>query len=206
MIQFIADSPNGPVLGVGLSFGNLDRITVGDPALVKLSEHGGAGRIVLASVSRNEDLAPLMAQFPGDFVVGLTQRTVDSLRSGEAIELGLAQLGVPNFHAGILFAGPTEFEIVNTLRASGFVSADTPLTGLDEYLRHERNVVEDCASCRARTHQKTGGPNLALPSAPRSTPWLERLYAHPYLAAVGLLGLFALIGLAVSLAKISPYR
>lgn len=206
MIQFIGDSPNGKVLGVGLSFGNLDHITAGDPALVKLNEHGGAGRIVLAQVSRNEELAPLMALFPGDFVVGLTQRTVDSLRAGQAIEVGLAQLGVPNFHAGILFAGPTEFEIVNSLRASGLVSADTPLSGLDEYLRHERNAVEDCTYCRARTHQKTGVPNLALQTAPRSTPWLERLYAHPYLAALGLLGLFALIGLAVSFAKISPYR
>ena len=197
MIQFTATSANGAVLGLGLSFGNLEQIQAGEPAVVELTKHGSTGRIVLAWAAGEEELAGLIELFPADHVVGLTGRTVDTLRSGEAVELALSQLGVPGFWAGILFVGPTEFEIVEALRTSGFLDAAVQLQGLEEYLRHERNEDETCTLCRKRSHRRSG--HHPAKSTQSSLRWRDKLYEHPYLAAFGLLGLFALIGLAASL-------
>lgn len=196
MIQFTAASPGGDVLGLGLSFGNLERMQAGDPAIVQLGRPDGPGRIILACANDEQEVAGVMARFPGDHVVGLSARTVGSLRSGEAFELPLGQLGVPLFSRGILFAGPTEFEVVEQLRATGFLDATVQLEGLEEYLRHERGEVVGCAQCRSRSHGKPTAPDA--PSA-APTVWRDWLFAHPYVGAFGLLGLFALIGLAMSL-------
>lgn len=190
MIQFRSNGTRGTVLGMGLSFGNLDRMEAGDPAFVPLE--GASGRIVLACSANHQALALLMAQFPGDHLVGLTPRMIEDLRRGHAVEIALEQIGVRGVNAGLLFAGPTEFEMVEALRAAGFVDAATQLSGLDEYLRHERNEVETCALCRERRHQPR--------TRPKST-WQETLIARPNLAIVGLFGVFAMIGLAVALLR-----
>ncbi|MDX2013985.1 MAG: hypothetical protein SFW67_27560 [Myxococcaceae bacterium] len=95
----------------------------------------------------------------------------------------------------VLFAGPTEFEMIDALRGAGLVDAATRFQGLEEYQQHERNAVESCALCRERRHVKREPP------PPPARSWRETLYAHPYVAALGLFALFALIGALVSLAR-----
>lgn len=197
MIQFRAVGTGGGLLGIGLSFANLDRIQAGDPAFVLLT--GERGRVVLAHAPSNLDLAVLITQYPDDHLIGLTSRTLETLRGGEAVEIPLARLGLSRFAAGILFAGPTEFEMVDNLRATGLVDAATKLEGLEEYLQHERNEVETCALCRERRHRKR---DLPVPrESPQARTWQETLHAHPYLASLVLLGVFALLGLAVALLR-----
>jgi hypothetical protein len=187
MIRFRADGARGSFLGMGLSFDNLDRLQAGEPAFVPLE--GSRGRIVLACSANHQALALLMVQFSGDHLVGLSPRMIDDLSGGQTVEIALEQIGVRGVNTGVLFAGPTEFEMVDALRAAGFVDAATRLTGLDEYLQHERNEVETCPLCRERRHRQR--------KAARAT-WQQTLVAHPNLAIVGLFGLFALIGLVVA--------
>ncbi|MDP1923079.1 MAG: hypothetical protein Q8L14_42945 [Myxococcales bacterium] len=151
--------------------------------------------MVLACVAGEQALADVMSLFPGDQVVGLTPRTLQTLRDGHPVELQLAPLGLSDFTGGFLFAGQSEFELVELLRASGLIDATTKFEGVEEYLRHERNAVEDCVFCRERRHQKNG----VVFSAPAAPSWQARILAHPYLAMLGVLGVFALIGLAVAL-------
>lgn len=195
MIQLTLHTPRGAVLGLGLSFGNLERLEAGQPAFTTFEP--ARARFVLASAREHRDLALAMVQHPGDHVVGLTARTVAALRAGEAVELEVSQLGLHRLVSLLIFAGPTEFEMIEALRASGFVDAATRLEGLEEYLRHERNEVETCEFCRERRHYRRRPPVATQPPG----TWRDRLYAHPYLASLGLLSLFALIGAAVSLLR-----
>lgn len=150
--------------------------------------------MVLACVAGEQALADVMSRFPGDHVVGLTPRTLQTLRDGHPVELQLAPLGLSDFTGGFLFAGQSEFELIELLRSTGLIDATTKFEGVEEYLRHERNAVEDCVFCRERRHGKSG----VVFSAPSAVSWQARILAHPYLVMLGVLGVFALIGLVVS--------
>jgi hypothetical protein len=185
MIRFTAHGDAGRILGMGLSFGNLRELRAQRPIVFDLAAHSSHGRLVIACGDEGT-VAQMLSAFPDGHVVTLTERTLASLREGAVIQVPLADLNVPNFGLGLLFAGETEYEIVAGMRSAGLLAPDAPLDGIEEYERHERNEVADCALCRGRRH---GAPAVV------ALPWQERVYRHPYLVAASFLLLVSIITL-----------
>jgi hypothetical protein len=146
MIRFTAPGAQGQVLGMGLSHGNLDLLAQGRPIRFDLAPYGDTGHLLILTGSE-ADVAAAIAT--GDHVLGLTPRTLDSLRNGNVIPVELAALGITAIWQALLFAGPTERKIVDDMRGAGLIAADAKLDW-DEYERHERNEVAGCADCASR--------------------------------------------------------
>lgn len=54
MIKFRAEGKNGPLIGLGLSQGNIERLVAGQPVHVKMLELGLEGDIIIF-YGKNED-------------------------------------------------------------------------------------------------------------------------------------------------------
>jgi hypothetical protein len=201
LLCFASTGTAGPLLGIGLSWANLEGLSEIGPITVDLAPHGGHGTLVLA-LGDAGTITELLAGSPGLHVAVLTANTLDTLRAGELVEIPLHELGVPGFNVGLLFAGQTEYELIAALRLGGLLPPETPIEGLEEYQRHERNEVEDCPFCQERRHGLPTGssplasysPRLFASTAPAAAtsgrkkaprrahrPWSERIYQHPYL-------------------------
>jgi hypothetical protein len=221
LIRFVAYGVRGRVLGMGLSFRNLDELARDNPILFDLAPYDSSGQLLI-TCGDERTLKRTFAAFPSAHVITLTPRTLNTLRSGQAVIAPLDQLGVPGFADGALFAGETEFELIELLRASGLVDPDTQIEGLEEYFRHERGEVEDCPSCRLQRHTEARLPpldvlalaGLLAPESGKGAPltgpapgredWRERIYRHPYLVVVAALAVCALLALAIESLKSDP--
>lgn len=161
MIRFTARGAQGQVLGLGLSHANLDLLAEGRPIRFDLAPYGDSGHLLLLAGCEG-DVAAAVAT--GDHVLGLTPRTLDSLKSGNVIPVELAGLGITALWQAILFAGPSERQIVDDMRAAGLIPPDAKLDW-DEYQRHERCVEAGCPECAARRPPPRPWLRWALPLA-----------------------------------------
>jgi len=146
MIRFTARAAQGQVLGMGLSHANLALLAEGRPIRFDLAPYGDSGHLLLLAGSEG-DVAAAIAS--GDHVLGLTPRTLDSLKSGNVIPVELAGIGLTALWQAILFAGPSERQIVDDVRAAGLIPPEAKLDW-DEYERHERCADPGCPECVAR--------------------------------------------------------
>ena len=153
MIRFVADGKRGRVLGLGLSFDNLRLLADSRPIVFDLAPLGSRGTFVLACGPVDEVVRFVERSGLADArIVRVDEARLASFRRGEALSLDLEALGVPGFTDAILFAGPTEFEVVEALRSAGLVKPETELEGIEEYRRHQAGLVQDCPLCQARKH------------------------------------------------------
>jgi hypothetical protein len=143
MIRFVGQGSGGQVLGLGLSFGNLDLLAEARPIRFDLAPYGESGHLLILA-GTEDDVAAALAT--GDKVLGLTPRTLDSLRQGQVIPIELAGLGISALWQAILFAGPSERQILDDMRQSGLVSPDARIDTQD-FERHERGEAHDCVEC-----------------------------------------------------------
>jgi hypothetical protein len=174
MIRFTADGREGPVLGLGLSFANLDLLRLGQP--IQFEEQG------LSMVIMEGDAAAIAqaeAALPGSRIIGLTPRTLDTLRAGEVITVprtsSALQVDV------LLFAGESEIAIMEAMQGASMITPNTDVRGLDEYHRHEANAVEGCEQCEAR----------------RARSWRDWIIDHPYILIAAIVIAVLLLGLSL---------
>lgn len=184
---------------MGLSWANLIELADDRPILFELEPLGGEGRIFIAF--GDEAMARVLVDArPDAHVITITARAMETLQSGEVFTVPLRELGVPGFHVGLVFAGETEFELIENLRAAGLADPSAPIEGIEEYLRHERNEVADCPRCRAGSHGglATQAPRALIGArAGRGRSWRERVVRHPYLVMAGGLAICFVIALTI---------
>lgn len=171
MIRFVADGAQGRVLGLGFSFANLDLLAKRQPILFDLAPYGQSGELFILAGDQSDVTAATMVH---QHVLGLTPRTLDALRQGQVFPVELSGLGVTALWQALLFAGPTEPELVENMRKSGLLRADTELDWGD-YQRHERGEVPGCVPCAAR--EPSPPSPSPLPSSAPSLPPLWRVWA-----------------------------
>jgi hypothetical protein len=84
------------------------------------------------------------------------------LRQGQVIPVELAGLGISALWQAILFAGPSERQILDDMRKAGLVSPDAKID-TDDFERHERGEAPDCVECAASP--PLDSPLPAVPAA-----------------------------------------
>jgi hypothetical protein len=166
VIRFVA--AGGKALGLGLSFANLDLLAKQQPIVFDLLPYGRSGRMILLAGGESDVAAALRAASGSDRVIGLTPRTLASLRGGNFVDVQHPELDLMVF----LFAARDERAVIGLMRETGMIGRETPLdwTG---YELHERGQAADCAKCEE--------PPL---------PWWK-----PALVVVGLTVLAVILGL-----------
>jgi hypothetical protein len=179
MIRFTAVGHSGPVLGLGLSFANLDLLREGRPIQFDVTEH--ALNLVILECDA-VTLARAVESMPSSRVIGLTPRTIDTLRAGEVVTVSRAASQLPA--DVVLFAGETELAILESMQSAKLVGQETSVQGMEEYHRHEANAVEGCTECEAR----------------RRTSFFEWIFAHPYMILAVIVATALIAGLIIEAA------
>lgn len=148
-LQFVANTKDGGrLLGLGLSFANLERMEAHDPVVVDLTRHEGRGSLLVAAAEDEVGVAGAKGLLGGPcYVARLDAAALEALRRGQPLQ---RSLGAPGFVRLLLFTGQDELELIATLRGAGLVEDDAPLHGLDEYFLHEAGLCAGCSSCEAR--------------------------------------------------------
>lgn len=196
MIRFVADGKDGKVLGLGLSWANLDLLLDDHPIVFALDELGASGELMIVA-AESPFGTHLLQSTAVEHVLGLADSTLETLRQGQLHMLPGEALDLEEFaHVG-LFGGPSELEIVDALKQTGLLAADQALEGMDEYLAHEAHSVEGCSWCALRAAEGHAPRKRQRQSPTSAHPLRDWVFAHPYTFFVAALLIIALFGLVI---------
>lgn len=215
MLRFVAESPHGRLLFLGLSHDNIALLRADDPIRFELSEYGASGSLCIAAAQTDAALLP-----EATHQLQLDDETLATLSRGELVDRpDVAEL--VGFAGLYLFGGASEVEMLEALQQSGLMGDGAAIEGLDEYLLHEANLCPGCPRCGARAAETALEERALLIIAdetlaqagfgPPTRGWrglVARLLARPNLAvAVGVALLLLVTGaitLAIELGKKKP--